>query len=195
MNVSGHTDTSERNEAVRRLQAVNARLRTFLQEKLKQFEAISRQCEEIVSQRDSLTHIKEQMLKDKGDWERRRQKQMDELRGEQDRLIEGWQKLEEEQRQILVQHDTAQLQGGAASSAVDAFMPSFSTAAPPAAAGPPPAFESKPGGVYVEARRCHGPAAVSMSRDSALEQFQRLKREIQKHVNRLRETPCANGNH
>jgi hypothetical protein len=179
-------------EASRRLQAVSQRLRTFLQQKLKQFEAVSMQCERIVTQRDSLLRMKDEVLRDKGEWERRRQGQMDELRGEQDRLIEAWQRLEEEQRQILIQHETMSLQGGhVTGSSVDSLMPSFAATVTPA---PPSSFESKTGSVFAEPKHFHGPAAVNMSRESALDQFQRLKREIQKHVKRLQEAPCGNGN-
>ena len=182
-------------EASRRLQAVSQRLRAFLQQELQQFEDVAVQCERIVRQRDSLLQMKDDVLRDKEEWEHQRQAQIDELRGEQDRLIEGWQKLEDEQdeqRQILARQDSMpQHAGQAPGDGLDALMPSFAATAPGA---PPAPFEQKSGHVFVEPRHFRGPAVVNMSRESALDQFQRLKRDVQKHVKRLQESPCGNGN-
>jgi hypothetical protein len=195
-------------DASRRLQTVSQRLRGFLQQKLKQFEAVSRQCESIVTQRESLMRLQQEVLRDKQEWEQRRLGQIEELRGEQDRLIEAWQKLEDEQRQSLSRPASPQPPGHGPSDETDALMPSFAAAPPPtfsvspspsfpaaaATRGPASPFASKSGTVFAEPKFHHGPAAVSVSREAALDQFQRLKREVQKHVQRHQEPFHTNGN-
>lgn len=203
MNVPGHPFTSKQvrsehggavpmiAEASRRLQAVSSRLRTFLQQKLKQIEAVAVQCEQIVTQRDSLLQLKEEVLRHRGEWERGQQGRTEELQCEQERLIEAWQKLDDERRQFLMQKESMELPGGNASSSVDSYMPLFGADAP---SDPRSPFETKTAATYAEPKRIHGPAAVAASRESALDQFHRLKREVQKHVHRLQEEPCASGN-
>ena len=187
-------------EASRRLQTVSQRLRAFLQQKLKQFEAVSRQCETIVTQRESLRRLQEEVLREKEEWEQRRLGQIEEIRAEEDRLIEAWQKLEDEQRRSGSREDSPPPQEYTPASETDALMPSFSVAEPPpftAAAvprSPASPFASKNGAVFAEPKFHQGPAAAGMSREAALDQFQRLKRDVQRHVQRHEQQLQSNGN-
>lgn len=174
-------------EASRRLHAVSERLSQFLQQKLAQFEAAAGQCEQLLAERNSLSARREELDRDRNGWERQREQQMREIRGEQDRLIDAWNKIEDEQRRMLARQDMPQ--GGTAGA-----PPSepAQTAEPTPLAGLATGFDS--GSVYAEPARQYANAAVALTREEAVEQFQRLKRDCRNHALRMQQNSRAGVN-
>ncbi|MFQ5730753.1 MAG: hypothetical protein ACE5KM_02240 [Planctomycetaceae bacterium] len=176
-------------EASRRLQTVSDRLKQFLQQKLVQFETAARQCEQVLAQRHSLTAMRKEIAHEKSDWDQQRQQQVDEIRREQDRLIEAWRNMEHEQRRMLAQQELPRQQTAPRDVSIPAAPPATAEAvvtASPSTAG----FDG--GSVFVEPTRQVAPAAVALSREDAMDQFRRLKQECRKHVERVQPNAIRN---
>ena len=168
-------------EASRRLHAVSERLKQFLQQKLSQFETAARQCEQVLAQRNSLAALRDEITREKTEWNQQREQQAAEFRNEQDRLIEAWNKMEETQRRMLAHQDLPPVN----TSSVAAPVSADPVALPVSDA----AFEG--GSVFVESAR--QPAAMALSREEAVEQFRRLKQDCRNHAQRVQRESHVNG--
>jgi len=184
-------------EAAQRLQTVSEKLRQFLTQKLSQLETASRQCEHMLAERNALLQQREQWQREKAEWEQHRQSLLEEIRGEQDRLIDAWNRLEDEQRQLLIQQETLGVQQHAGTTAAPKELPAASDLPSESyfAPGDSPAAKGANQAVFKQQTFQSATASVALSRESALEQFQRLKREVRNHVKRIQERSCGNGNH
>lgn len=198
MSYTNYYDAAERRERsnsdaalsghIQRMQSVVEGLGRFLEEQLHRLERAANQCEEMISQKRTVERNLSELDQERNEFEREREKQIADIRQEQDRLIEAWHRLEGEQRRVLSQKDATPSMRETVSfsrkAATTATLPETPTSTPTLPLEQPE---------YGEPARTRPVASVS--RESALEQFQRLKREIRNHVQRVQRTPQNNGNH
>lgn len=204
MNIANHYRSSDRDgrshpdgsltEYSQRLRAVAEGLGRFLEEHLRRLETAATQCEQVLAQKRTVERGAEELEQDRREFEQQRERQIDVVRQEQDRLIEAWHKLEGEQRRVITHQETAPALHDTVSFAAPApgAPGPVGAASAPVEAAPAAVAEHRPLSIAATARQNPMPA---MSRESALDQFQRLKREIRNHVQRVHRRPQTNGNH
>jgi len=159
-------------ELARRLRLAAENLQSFLGEQLRRLEEVAQECERVLSSRHVLQQAYDELQRERRQWEQQREQKQQEIQEEQDRLIDAWKTLEEEQRKLLARDEGAS-RTPAPRTAWD------SATSPPVAETPTPTSIDK--SVFVEGTPTPVPASGVISREAALEQFERLKRDIRKH--------------